>query len=269
MFQNKDKSKFKNICKLVRVKTLKSIYKAGSGHIGPSLSIVEILVYLIFFKKIFNKKNLSHLILSKGHAVPSLYAALSVLGKISEKNLMTLRKVNSRLQGHPDKEMFKLMDASTGALGQGISIAIGYAMANKMKKNNRKVFCIIGDGEMQEGQIWESAMFISAKKIKNLCIIIDYNKFQNELSIKETLPMGNIKKKWESFGFQVKDIDGHSFNHISKSINSFIKNKNKKPIVICLNTIKGKGVSFMENKGEWHSKKLDTISFNNALKELG
>jgi len=267
MFQ-KNKTKFDKICKKVRLKTLESIYKAGSGHIGSSMSIVEILVYLIFFYKIYSKSNTSKLVLSKGHAVPSLYAALAVFKKISEKKLMTLRKINSELQGHPDKARFNLMDASTGALGQGISIGIGYALANKLNKINNKVFCIIGDGEMQEGQIWESAMYIGARKIENICIIIDYNKFQNELSINKTLPMGNIKKKWESFGFKVFEINGHNFYEISKVIDSFKNKRSSKPIVLCLNTIKGKGVSFMENKGEWHAKKIDEISFKKAKQEL-
>lgn len=267
MYQ-KNNTKFIKICKKVRLKTLESIYKAGSGHMGSSMSIVEILVYLIFFYKIYSKKNLSKLILSKGHAVPSLYATLAVFKKISDKRLMTLRKINSELQGHPDKTRFKLMDASTGALGQGISIGIGYALAHKIKKVKDKVFCIIGDGEMQEGQIWESAMYIGAKKINNICIIVDHNKYQNELSIKNTLPMGNIKRKWESFGFKVFEIDGHHFNQIKKVIDTFKNKTSSKPTLICLNTIKGKGISFMENKGEWHAKKIDKISFIQAKQEL-
>ena len=263
MFQ-KNKTKFDKICKKVRLKTLESIYKAGSGHIGSSMSIVEILVYLIFFYKIYSKSNASKLVLSKGHAVPSLYAALAVFKKISEKKLMTLRKINSKLQGHPDKARFNLMDASTGALGQGISIGIGYALANKLNKLNNKVFCIIGDGEMQEGQIWESAMYIGARKIDNICIIIDYNKFQNELSINKTLPMGNVKKKWESFGFKVFEVNGHSIIELRKIFILAKKQKNK-PVTIICHTVKGKGLSFAEGKAEWHHKSMIT---QNQIQEM-
>ena len=175
------------------------------------------------------------------------------------------------MQGHPDKRKLHLLDAGTGALGQGLSIAIGYSLGFNMKKKRNKVFCILGDGELQEGQVWEAAMFIGVKKIKNILTFIDGNKFQNENSIKNTLDVKNLKEKWESFGFKYFKIDGHNINAIRKINKKFISGKFSKPIVVYCDTIKGKGVSFMENNNSYHTlkdmKKEDyDLSINEIMK---
>tara|TARA_B100000579_G_C22810198_1_gene844800 strand:+ start:648 stop:1445 length:798 start_codon:yes stop_codon:yes gene_type:complete len=258
--------KFNNICKSIRAKILTSLYYAGGGHPGPSLSIVEVLVYLYFVRKIYDKKISEKFVLSKGHAVPALYAVLNLIGKISNKELNSLRKINSRLQGHPDRKLINEIHAGTGALGQGISIAIGFAISQKLRRSAKKTFCIIGDGEMQEGQIWESAMYAGTEKINNLCVILDNNKMQNETLTKSTLDIYPIKSKWLAFNWNVVEIDGHSFKELNKAFRKFYKSD--KPFIIIANTIKGKGISFMENDSSWHSKKIQKNDYQKALKEI-
>ena len=265
------KKKFDQICLNVRKNILTSLFNAGSGHPGPSLSVVEILVYLYYKQfKFKNKKRIDKLILSKGHAAPALYAVLVERKILKENYLKNLRKINSPLQGHPDPNYLKEVDLGTGALGQGLSVGIGFSLANNFLKVKKDTYCILGDGELQEGQIWEAAMFIGAKRILDLCTIIDQNKFQNELKVKDTLDMKSIKSKFISFGFEVLEIDGHDYNQLVKSFNYF-KNKKKrnKPLCIILKTIKGKGVSFMENDGDWHSRKINNEEYLNGMKELG
>lgn len=256
-------------CKEIRKKILYSIYNARSGHIGPSLSCVEI-IYLIFKLGInYKKKNRNKFILSKGHAAPALYAVLEEFKLLKKNELKTLRKINSRLQGHPDKKKLNLVDTGSGALGQGLSICIGYSLASKLLNLNNKIFCLLGDGEIQEGQIWESAMYIGAHNLKNIIVFIDGNKFQNERSINETLPEKNLLKKWNAFGFNSLKIDGHSIKSIKKIINLFLANKNNKPLLIYCDTIKGKGVSFMENNNKFHSvKDLSEENYKKAISEL-
>jgi transketolase len=260
------KQKFSSICKNIRLRIIRSLFNAGGGHPGPSLSIVEILAYIYFVRKISAKKISEKFILSKGHAAPALYAVLNMIGKINNKELDSLRKINSRLQGHPDMKQIKDLHAGTGALGQGISISIGYAIAQKLKKNQKKTFCIIGDGEMQEGQIWEAAMYAGTKKVNNLCVILDNNKMQNETSTKSTLDVYPIKSKWLSFNWNVIEINGHSYKELDKAFKKFYKSK--KPVIIIANTIKGKGISFMENDPKWHSKKIEEKHYLDALKEV-
>ena len=263
---NKSPSK---ICKNIRKKILFSIYNARSGHVGPSLSSVELIYSIIKLGINYKKKNRNKFILSKGHAAPALYATLDEFKLLKKNELKTLRKVKSRLQGHPDKKKLNLVDTGTGALGQGLSISIGYSLSSNLLKLNTKIFCLLGDGEIQEGQIWESAMYIGAHNIKNIIVFIDGNKFQNERSIAETLPEKNLLKKWQSFGFLTKKINGHSINSIEKIINSFMKNKNNKPLLVYCDTIKGKGVSFMENNNKFHSvKDLSEENYKKAISEL-
>ena len=261
---NIDKDLLKIPWKL-RINTFHSLFKAGSGHVGPCLSIAELLTCL-FFKsmKIDNNKNLNDkFILSKGHAAPILYSVFAELGLISNKELMTLREVDSRLQGHPDKTSLDLLDAGSGALGQGLSIGIGYALASTMQKTNTYTYCLVGDGEMQEGQIWEAIMFAGVKKIKNICLIIDNNKFQNEKSVKDTLGEISYKEKLKAFNWNYISVDGHSIGEILNAIENF--KLSTKPTVIDANTIKGKGVDFMENNNSWHSKVLDEESYKKAI----
>lgn len=267
MFKKKKTNFFLNSLK-IRLEIIKILYKAQSGHSGPSLSIVEILNYLFFEKKIYNNFNdRDNFVLSKGHAVPALYSVLYILGKISKKELMSFRNINTKLQGHPDRTKLKFIELGTGALGQGLSVSIGFALANKMLKKNKKSFCLVGDGEIQEGQIWEAAMYAGSHKLNNLCLIIDNNKMQNETYTNKTLDIMPIGEKWRAFKWNVVNIDGHSFDQLNKAFNNFYLEK-QKPTVIIAKTIKGKGISFMENSPEWHSKVLDKISYFKAMKEL-
>lgn len=258
---------FNSICKKIRLRIIRSLYLAEGGHAGPSLSIVEILAYLYFDRKILSSKKYEKFVLSKGHAAPALYAALNLIGKLNDKELNSLRKINSKLQGHPDRKLIKDIHAGTGALGQGLSISIGFAIAERLKNTKKKTFCIIGDGEMQEGQIWEAAMYAGANKINNICAILDNNKMQNETYTKSTLDIYPIKEKWLAFNWNVHEINGHSYGQIKNAFNKFYKSKNK-PTLIIANTIKGKGISFMENDPSWHAKKIDKDDFEKAIKEV-
>lgn len=255
----KKNSDYKN-CLKIRTSLIKVLYNAGSGHPGSSLSLIEILYYIFKYEKNFK------LILSKGHGVPAQYAVMNFFGELDNKSFNNFRKINSKAQGHPDRRNFKKIDASTGALGQGLSIAIGYAIAAEYQKKKGYTFCILGDGELQEGQIWESLMFLNSNYLKKLIIIVDYNKFQNEDLISKTLPIPKMEKKWESFGFKVFRINGHNIDDI-KNIIKKIK-KIKKPSVLIADTIKGKGISFMENSGYWHSAKISKDFYLKAIKEL-
>jgi len=254
---------------VIRKKILNSIQNADSGHLGPAYSCVEIL-YIILKKYInFKKKNRNRLVLSKGHAAPALYALFDHFKLIKKNELNTLRTFSSRLQGHPDKKKLKLLDFGTGALGQGLSVSIGYSLSSKLMNKKNFIFCVLGDGELQEGQIWEAAMYIGSKKLTNIITFIDGNKFQNEFSVSETLKEVNLKGKWQSFGFKYIETDGHSIKRLDKIIKDTINNKYKKPVVIYCNTIKGKGVSFMEGNNKYHSvKKLPLDEYNRALKEI-
>ena len=202
-------------------------------------------------------------VLSKGHGVPILHSVFSELGWIKKDELNSLRQVDSRLQGHPDKIALECLDSGSGALGQGISISLGYALAQQMQKNLGNSYCVVGDGEMQEGQIWESILFAGVKKIKNLCVIVDNNKFQNEVSVNETLGDISLEDKIKSFGWQYISVDGHSLNELLDAFEVF-KN-NDLPTLIDAHTIKGKGVDFMENNNSWHSKVLNEENYRNAV----
>jgi len=258
---------FQDTCKKIRQRIIKSLYLAEGGHAGPSLSIVEILAYLYFDRKILSSNKYEKFVLSKGHAAPALYAALNLAGKLNNKELNSLRKINSKLQGHPDRKLIKDIHAGTGALGQGLSMAIGFALAEKLKKTKKKSFCIIGDGEMQEGQIWEAAMYAGANKVNNICVILDNNKMQNETYTRSTLDIYPIKEKWLAFNWNVYEINGHSYSQIKNAFSKFYKSESK-PTLIISNTIKGKGISFMENDPSWHSKKINKDDFEKAIKEV-
>ena len=254
---------------IIRKNIIKSIQNTDSGHLGPAFSCLEIL-YTILKKYINYKKfNRNKIILSKGHAAPALYAVFDHLGLLKKNELKTLRKFSSRLQGHPDKKKLNILDFGTGALGQGLSVSIGYSLSSKLLKKKNFIFCVLGDGELQEGQIWEAAMYIGSKQIKNIITFIDGNKFQNEESVNKTIKEVNLKKKWESFGFKYIETNGHSIEKLDKIIKEAIKYKYKKPVVVYCNTIKGKGVSFMEGNNKYHSvKKLPLIEYKKAMKEL-
>jgi len=245
--------------------------KAGSGHTGGSLSIVELLVYLYYEGLNVNIDNIKSqqrdkFILSKGHGCPALYAILADKGFFPKKDLMSLRKIGSKLQGHPQRGLPGL-EISSGSLGQGLSVSIGFALADRMDGIDAKVYCLMGDGETNEGQIWEAAMTASHYKLDNLCGIVDCNNLQIDGFCCEVKDMGEYKKKWESFGWHVIETDGHDFKQIHKAFEE-VKRIKGKPQLIIANTIKGKGVSFVENKVEWHGIAPKDNELVKALEEL-
>ena len=257
-----------------RIYSLMSIFFAGSGHPGGVLSCVDIIVYLysmrLKIKNINQFKNLNRdrFILSKGHSVPAIYSTLAALRVLKYKDILKLRKINSIYQGHSCRINTPWIEASTGSLGQGFSFAIGQALTLRYLKKKNKVFSIIGDGEMQEGQVWEGLMFAAQHKLKNFVAILDYNKIQSDNFNKNIINIEPLKQKILSFNWNVIEINGHSFNDIDKAINK--KFKNDKPIFIIAHTIKGKGVSFMENKPLWHgSLKMSVDQIVSSLEELG
>lgn len=256
----------KEIALEIRRRTINSLYAAQSGHPGSSLSIVEILTTLFFAEINLKGKNRDRFILSKGHAVPSLYAAFSLLGHISVEELKTLRQIGSPLEGHPVKGKLPFIDASTGSLGQGLSIGIGYALGIKLKNEERRVYVIIGDGECQEGQIWEAAMAASKFGLNNLLVILDYNKYQNDGSVKDTMPLEPLTQKWRSFNWHVQEVDGHNMNELLDAYKE--ARKFYQPSVIIAHTVKGKGVSFMESKIDWHSRAINNEEYKIAIQEL-
>ena len=250
----------------IRKVALRMIYEASSGHPGGSFSIADILAVLYNCYDLVSGAN-DKLILSKGHAAPALYAALHLLGVISESELATFRQIDSRLQGHPDKERLSNVVATTGSLGQGLSIAIGHAIAHQLQKKSDRVFCITGDGEMQEGQVWEAIMLAPKLGLKNLCLIVDANGAQNDGLVQDILPLDqglSLAEKIRSFGWDVQTLDGHN----EKAIQKALAIKSNLPVCIVAQSTKGKGVSFMESF-EWHAKAPNKDQYQQALEELG
>ncbi len=256
----------------IRKNIIEMITEAKSGHPGGSLSAVEILTYLYFEEMNINKENINskerdYFVLSKGHAAPVLYSTLSEKGFIPKEELMTLRKLGSKLQGHPDSKKIKGVDISTGSLGQGISNAVGLALGAKMDNANSRVYTLLGDGEMQEGLVWESIMSAAHYKLDNLVAFVDYNKLQIDGENEKVLGIKPLDKKFESFGWNVSVIDGHNFEEIKSSLDN-AKNTKGKPTAIIANTIKGKGVSFMENNAGWHGSAPSKEQRDLAISEL-
>jgi transketolase len=267
------KEKFLKKVKKIKIDAIKSIYHAKSGHPGGVLSAADIVTYLFFNEIKINKKNINSLnrnrfILSKGHAAPLLYSIGAELGLIKKVDLLKLRNIDSNLQGHTSRNHTPWVEANTGSLGQGFSFGIGQALACKLNKSNNKVYVMIGDGEIQEGMIWEGALFASNYSLNNLCVILDNNKIQNDNFVKNIIKINPIGKKWKSFNWNVITINGHNFKQIKEAINKFKKEKNK-PTLILANTIKGKGVNFMENNPLWHgSIDIGQENYEKAIKEL-
>ncbi len=265
--------KLKSKARKVRIEIVKSIYKAQSGHPGGSLSATDILVALFFYKMHFHPKDLHWkdrdlFVLSKGHGVPALYGVFSELGIIKEEELSHLRQVGSILQGHPDRLKTPGIEASTGSLGQGLSIALGMALSIRLNKSNRKVYVMMGDGEMQEGQIWEAMLKAGNEKLDNLVGIIDYNGIQLDGMVKKIDDLAPLKDKCKAFKWETVEIDGHNFDEILWAFDEADKNKGR-PFMIIAHTIKGKGVSFMENNPAFHGKAPNEEQYKQALKELG
>lgn len=255
----------------VRVDVLSMIRKAGSGHPGGSFSTVEILIELYF--EVMNIrpeepdwKDRDRFILSKGHACPALYAVLARRGFFPLDELESLRKIDSRLQGHPHMLKLPGLDASTGSLGQGLSIACGLAHAYRLDEKDGKIYCLLGDGELQEGSVWESAMSASHFGLSSLTAIVDRNQIQLDGSVSAIMEIEPLVDKWLSFGWDVIVADGHSFKSLAKAFEHC--RETPFPSVIIANTVKGKGVSFMENTFEWHGKCPNEDEYERAIEEL-
>ena len=263
---------YQEISKEIRKKILKMKYESQEGHLGSALSCVDILNVL--YSKILNvnfenysDENRDRFILSKGHAVAALYAVLAQNNFFNEELLNNYCKDGSKLAGHSTKGSVPGVEVSTGALGHGLPMATGMALAGKIDKKNYKVFVLISDGECDEGTTWESALFSAHHKLDNLTLLIDYNKWQAFGRTKDVLNLEPLAKKWESFGWQVKEIDGHNFSEIEKVLSGVPFEKGKPSVVIC-HTIKGKGLSFVEDKLESHYVKLTEEDYKKALIEL-
>jgi transketolase len=247
----------KRLANRLRIEIVKMIGTAGSGHPGGSLSEVELLSALYFRVLLHNPRDprwqeRDRFILSKGHGCPALYAVMAEAGYIDRSALGTLRKLGSPLQGHPDRRFLPALEANTGSLGQGISIGIGMALAAKLDKKDWHTFVMVGDGEIQEGQNWEAAMFAPFHKLDNLTVIVDYNHQQLDGFLKDILDPAPLAAKFEAFGWRTMEIDGHDFDQVIPALETARAAKDGKPTCIVANTIKGKGVSFMENNPEWH-----------------
>lgn len=256
----------------IRRNIVNMIYLASSGHPGGALSITDILTVLYFTEMNVDPlnpkdENRDRFVLSKGHASAALYATLAERGFIQNEDLLGFRKLDSNLQGHPDMNKVPGVDMTTGSLGQGLSTANGMALAGKLDNKNYRVYCALGDGEIEEGQVWEAAMSASHYKLDNLCVIVDNNNLQIDGEITKVMNSYPIDEKFRSFGFNVINIDGHNFDEILNAFESARTFKGK-PTAIIAKTVKGKGVSFMENLAEWHGKAPNLEQYEQALKEI-
>ncbi len=265
--------KLQEKAKLIRKSIIDMLAKAGSGHPGGSLSAVEIVTYLYFKKMRYKPENpkwadRDRFVLSKGHGCPVLYAALAEAGFFDKSELTKLRKINSMLQGHPDMKGTPGIEMSTGALGQGLSVANGLALAGKLDKKDYRVYCLIGDGESQEGQVWEAAMTAAHYKLDNIVGILDHNGLQIDGKVCDVMDIGSAVNKWKAFGWHTIEIDGHNFKEIEKAFEEAEKTKGK-PTMIIANTVKGKGISFMEHNPGWHGKTPSEEEHKCCLEELG
>lgn len=256
----------------IRKGVITSVFNAKSGHPGGSLSSADILTYLFFEEmnidpKDPNKKDRDRFVLSKGHVAPVYYSALANRGFFPLEDLKTLRKLGSHLQGHPDKKGTPGVDMSTGSLGQGISAAVGMALSAKLSNDNYRTYTLLGDGEIQEGQVWEAAMFAGHKKLDNLVVIVDNNGFQIDGNIDDVCSPYPIDEKFRAFNFHVINIDAHNFNEIKMAFDE-AKLIKEKPTAIIAKSVKGKGVSFMENQVSWHGLAPNEEQYKLAIREL-
>ena len=256
----------------IRKDIIEEVYNAKSGHPGGSLSIADIMAVLYFNELRIDEKNprwedRDRLVLSKGHCSPALYAALAERGFFSKEDLKSFRKIESNLQGHPDLNKVPGVDMTSGSLGQGLSVANGMAISAKMDNKDYRVYAILGDGEIEEGQVWEAAMTANKYKLDNLCVIVDNNNLQIDGTIEEVMSSYPIDEKFKSFGFNVLNIDGNNIEEIISAFETAKQTKNQ-PTCIIAKTIKGKGVSFMENKAGWHGKAPNEEEYLQAMKEL-
>lgn len=256
----------------IRKNIVKMVTEAKSGHPGGSLSSADILTVLYFKEMDITLENAlstdrDRFVLSKGHASPLLYATLAEKGIIDESELSTFRKINSKLQGHPNMNYVAGVDMSTGSLGQGISAAVGMALANKIQKNSHRVYALLGDGECEEGQVWEAAMAAAHYQLDNLCAIVDFNGLQIDGNIEKVMNPTPIDEKFKAFGWHVIEIKGHDYDEIEKAFEE-AKEVKGQPTMILAHTIKGKGVSFMENNAGWHGSAPNEEQCAQAIAEL-
>lgn len=266
-------TELKRLANRLRIEIIRMIGAAGSGHPGGSLSEVELLAALYFRVLRHNPKDAEwadrdRFILSKGHGCPALYAVLAEAGYLDHSVLGTLRKLGSPLQGHPDRRFLPVLEANTGSLGQGISVGIGMALAARLDKKDWHTFVMVGDGEIQEGQNWEAAMFAAYHKLENLTLIVDYNHQQLDGFLKDILDPAPLVEKFEAFGWRTMEIDGHDFNQVIPALETARAARDGKPTCIVANTIKGKGVSFMENNPKFHGTAPTVEEEARALAEL-
>ena len=262
----------KKIANEVRKNIVTGLHSAKSGHPGGSLSASDMVTFLYYEEMNVDAKNPKNpnrdrFVLSKGHAAPVLYGVLAEKGFIPKEDIVTLRKPDSYLQGHPDMKHTPGVDMSSGSLGQGVSTAVGMALAGKMDHKDYRVYTLLGDGEIEEGQVWEAAMFAGHRKLDNLVVIVDNNNLQIDGTVEEVCSPYPIDKKFEAFNFHVIVINGHDFDEIRNALNE-AKNTKGQPTAIIMNTVKGKGVSFMENQVNWHGAAPNDEQFAVAMEEL-
>ena len=263
----------KKVANDIRIDIVESIHCGGSGHPGGSLSIAEMMAVLYFHEMDVDEKNpkwedRDRFVLSKGHAAPAYYAALAERGYFDKEVLKTLRHIDSILQGHPDMKKVPGVDMSTGSLGQGLACAVGMALAGKMDHKDYKVFCVVGDGEAQEGEIWEAANTAHKYGLDNLIVFVDYNNLQLDGTCDEIMPNGDLGEKFKAFGWETLELDGHSMEEIVACIDKCYASKNGKPKCLYAHTVKGKGVSFMENQCGWHGVAPNDEQYAQAMAEL-
>jgi transketolase len=271
MAQQPDINELKRIAKEIRIAIVKMLNCAGSGHTGGSLSMVELLVGLYFYKfkcepdkPLCNTRDI--FVLSKGHGCPALYAVLAQMDFFNKEELCTLRKVGTRLQGHPQRGL-PGVETSSGSLGQGLSISNGFALGARLNKDPKRVYCLMGDGELDEGQVWEAALTSAHYKLDSVCGIIDYNKFQIDGRVADVKGLEPLKAKWQAFGWEVFEIDGHNIKEVVEAYDKAEKVKGK-PSMVLAHTVKGKGVSFFENKNKYHGTTPNKEELEKAIKEL-
>lgn len=261
-----------NITNSIKYEIINMIYLAKSGHPGGSLSAASIISVLYFHVMRIDPKSpqwddRDRFILSKGHACPVLYAALALRGFFPREDLSTLRQLNSSLQGHPDMRKTRGVDMTTGSLGQGLSVGIGMALGAKLDNKDYRVYVMLGDGELDEGQVWEAAMFAAKYKLNNILVIIDCNKLQIDGTTEKVMPLEPLVDKWKAFRWNVVEVNGHNVDEILTAMKKFKLTRNM-PTVIIAHTVKGKGVSFMENNPDWHGRVLNKQEYEQAIKEI-
>jgi transketolase len=256
----------------IRKKLIEMFSYGKAHHFGGSLSCVEIMTALFFYKmrytrEVIENSNRDRFVMSKGHSVPTQYVILSMLGVITEEELFTIKRIGSRLQGHPDIRKTPGLEAPTGSLGQGLSFANGMALAGRLDGREYNVYVVLGDGELQEGQVWEAAMTTSHYRLTNVCAIVDRNRYQSQGEVDKLKRIEPVSAKWESFGWEACEVDGHNMIELCQALDRMKQGRNK-PLMIVANTVKGKGVSFLEGTYKYHNYSLTEEEYEAAVVEI-